>query len=195
MMLSLEEAAGFREPRSTQGCNTMPDTIKEAVAAFNDTDSLDEAVYVLETRGFDRAAFSVLASESAVQQKLGHRYSQVKEVEDDPQAPRATFFSHVSRLEADYLPAPALAGIGALVVAGMGAVIPVLGAAGVGAALGAALGRMLHKQHAQLVDEQLARGGLLLWVNIRTAAQEKIALEVLSAHAAHDIHVHEIAAP
>jgi hypothetical protein len=173
----------------------MPDTIKEAVAAFDNADALDEAVFALETRGFDRAAFSVLASESAVQQKLGHRYSQVKEVEDDPQAPRATFFSRVSRREADYLPAPALAGIGALVVAGIGTVIPVLVAAGVGAALGAALGRLLHVHHAKLVSEQLARGGLLLWVNIRNENEEKIALEVLGANAAHDIHVHEIAAP
>jgi hypothetical protein len=173
----------------------MSDTIKEAVAAFDNADALDKAVFELETRGFDRAAFSVLASESAVQLKLGHRYSQVKELEDDPQAPRATFFSRVSRLEADYLPAPALAGIGALVVAGMGTVIPVLVAAGVGAALGAALGRLLHKQHVQLVDEQLARGGLLLWVNIRNEGEEKTALDVLSMHAAHDVHVHEIAAP
>jgi hypothetical protein len=173
----------------------MSATIKEAVAAFDNQDALDKAVYELETRGFDRAAFSVLASETAVAQKLGHRYSQVKEVEDDPQAPRTTFFSRVSRLEADYLPAPALAGIGALVVAGIGTVIPVLVAAGAGAALGAALGRMLHKHHAQLVDEQLARGGLLLWVNVRNDSEEKTALDVLRARAAHDVHVHEIAAP
>jgi hypothetical protein len=49
--------------------------------------------------------------------------------------------------------------------------------------------------HAKLVNEQLARGGLLLWVNIRNADEEKTALEVLSAQAAHDVHVHEIAAP
>jgi hypothetical protein len=173
----------------------MPDTIKEAVAAFDNADALDKAVFALETRGFDRAAFSVLASEDAVEQKLGHRYRQVNEVEDDPKAPRATFFSRISRLEADYLPAPALAGIGALVVAGIGTVIPVLVAAGVGAALGAALGRLLHVHHAMLVDEQLARGGLLLWVNVRNADEEKTALEVLGAQAAHDVHVHEIAAP
>jgi hypothetical protein len=173
----------------------MPATIKEAVAAFDDADALDKAVFALETRGFDRAAFSVLASESTVEQKLGHRYSQVKEMEDDPKAPRATFFSHVSLLEADYLPAPALAGIGALVVAGIGTVIPVLVAAGIGAVLGTALGRLMHQHHAKLVNEQLARGGILLWVNVRNAGEEKTALEVLKTLAAHDVHVHEIAAP
>jgi hypothetical protein len=174
---------------------TMSSTIKEAVAAFDTADALDAAVFALETHGFDRAAFSVLASEDAVKQKLGHRYRQVKELEDEPNAPRATFFSRVSRLEADYLPAPALAGIGALVVAGIGTVIPVLVAAGIGALLGAALGRVLHEQHAKLVSEQLARGGLLLWVNVRNENDEKTALEALSTHAAHDVHIHDIAAP
>src|SRR5450631_3844215 len=84
----------------------MPEAIREVVAAFHDTKALDDAVYALETRGFDRAAFSLLASEQAVEEKLGHRYQNVKEVEDDPSVPRATFFSRISRLEADYLPTP-----------------------------------------------------------------------------------------
>ena len=83
----------------------MPEAIREVVAAFDDTNALDDAVYALETRGFDRAAFSLLANERAVEEKLGHRYQNVKEVEDDPNVPRATFFSRISRLEADYLPA------------------------------------------------------------------------------------------
>src|ERR1019366_8117206 len=70
----------------------MSETIREIVAVFDDTEALDSAVYALETRGFDRAAFSLLASEAAVAKKLGHRYQQVKEVEDDPNVPRGTFF-------------------------------------------------------------------------------------------------------
>jgi hypothetical protein len=35
---------------------------------------------------------------------------------------------------------------------------------------------------------------VLLWVNVRDAAQEKTAVETLAAHSAHDIHVHEIPA-
>ena len=62
----------------------MPKTIREAVAVFDTAEALDAAVFALDTRGFDRTAFSLLASEEAVTQKLGHRYQQVKEVEDDP---------------------------------------------------------------------------------------------------------------
>ena len=98
----------------------MREIIQEVVAAFDNSKALDEAVYALETRGFDRAAFSVLASEEAVAKKLGHRYQKVQQVEDDPKAPRRTFFSRISQLEADILPAPTLAAVGALIFVGGG---------------------------------------------------------------------------
>ena len=172
----------------------MEETSREVVAVFNDIETLEEAVYTLETRGFDRAAFSLLASEESVKQKLGHRYQRVSETEDDPMVPRDTFFSRISRLEAEYLPAPALAAIGVLVVAGTGAILPVVIAAGGGALIGAALGHVMHERHATRVREQLERGGLLLWVSVRTVGEEDTALEVLRAHSAHDVHSHEIAA-
>jgi hypothetical protein len=172
----------------------MPETIREVVAVFDDAETLDSAVYALETRGFDRAAFSLLASEEAVAEKLGHRYQQVREVEDDPKVPRETFFSRISQIEAKYLPAPALASIGALMLAGIGTVLPTLIAAGGGALLGAALGRLLHERYARRVQEQLARGGLVLWVNVRDVQEEETALEILRAHSAHDVHAHTIAA-
>jgi hypothetical protein len=171
----------------------MEETTREVVAVFKGVEALEEAVYNLETRGFDRAAFSLLASEESVMQKLGHRYQRVSETEDDPQMPRDTFFSRISRLEAEYLPAPALAAVGVLIVAGTGAILPVVIAAGGGGALiGAALGRMMHERHATRVREQLERGGLLLWVSVRNVSEEETALRVLRAHSAHDVHSHEI---
>jgi hypothetical protein len=98
----------------------MPNTIQEVVAMFDDSKALDDAVDRLETRGFDRAAFSLLANEASVAEKLGHRYQRVEEVADNPATPRTTFFSRISRWEADYLPAPALASVGAVMFAGTG---------------------------------------------------------------------------
>ena len=92
--------------------------------------------------------------------------------------PRETFFSRISRLEADYLPAPALAAVGTLVMFGAGSLLPVLVAAGAGGLLGVALGRMNQQKYATRVQEQLARGGLLLWVNVCTSHEEETALEV-----------------
>jgi hypothetical protein len=172
----------------------MAEAIREVVGVFDDPEALDGAVFALETHGFDRAAFSLLADEATVERELGHRYRRVAEMEDEPAAPRETFFSRVSRAEAEYGLPVGLASIGALTLAGVGGLLPALVAAGGGAALGAVLGRLIHRHHARRVQEQLARGGLLLWVNVRDAAQEKAALETLAAHSAHDVHAHEIPA-
>lgn len=171
----------------------MPTMTREAVAVFDDAKALDDAVDRLETQGFDHAAFSLLASEAAVAEKLGHRYQQVKEVEDSPDVPRATFFSRISRLEAEYLPAPALASIGAVMFAGTGIGLPALIAAGGGALIGVVLGRMMHQHHAVAVQEQLERGGLILWVNVRNTREEETALKVLQEFSVHDVHLHELA--
>jgi len=168
-------------------------TTREVVGVFDSETALDEAVYALETRGFDRAAFSILASEDAVASKIGHRYREVKEIEDEPAAPRETFFSHVSRLEADYLPTPVLASMGALAFAGIGPIWTALVAAGAGAALGVFLSRLMHRHHATLIGEQLERGGLVLWVNVRSPGEEQAAMEVLRTYSAHDVHVHDLA--
>jgi hypothetical protein len=163
------------------------------VAVFDELEALEGAVYELETRGFDRAAFSVLAGEDVVEQKMSHRYQRIKEVEDDLNVPRATFFSRISRLEAEFLPAPALAAIGVLALAGAGT-LPVIVAAGSGAVVGAVFGRWMHEHNAKRVQEQLERGGLLLWVNVRNPHEEQTALEVLHSRSAHDVHTHLIPA-
>ena len=172
----------------------MTRTIREVVAVFDDAKALEEAVFALETHGFDRAAFSLLADEAAVESKLGHRYRRVAEMENEPAAPRETFFTRVSRIEAEVGLPVGFAAIGALALAGIGGLLPVLVAAGGGAAIGTVLSGIMHRHHAQRVQEQLARGGLLLWVNVHDAGQEKTAVEILKARSAHDVHVHEISA-
>lgn len=171
----------------------MPKTIREVVAAFDNVLALDRAVFELETHGFDRAAFSVLTTEATVARELGHRYQQVRDVEDDPRVPRDTFFSRMSRLEAEVLPAPGLASLGWLTLAGVGGGVPAVIAAGVGALIGAVLGGLIQQHYATRVQEQLARGGIVLWVNIRNAAEEELALHVLRGLGAHDVHAHELA--
>lgn len=170
----------------------MTETIREVVAVFDDEKSLDDAVLALKERGFDSDAFSLLASENTVERTLGHRYNSVKEVEDLPNVPRYTFFSRVARLAEDYLPVPVLASCGALCFAFVSPVPTVVIATGAGAALGAVLGHVAHKRFVAQIQEQLARGGILLWVHVRGTEQSRTALEVLHARSAHDVHAHEI---
>jgi len=169
------------------GAHSIPD--REAFSVFDRLEDLEAAVFALETRGFDRSAFTVLANEATVERSLGHRYHRVTEMADEPRAPRETFFSHVSRLEAEYGPAVGLASVGALLFMGAGP-LSVLAAAGGGAAIGTALGALIHRHEAERISEQLARGGLLLWVRTHGTCQEATAMEVLRAHGAHDVRVH-----
>jgi hypothetical protein len=69
----------------------------------------------------------------------------------------------------------------------------VLAAGGVGAA-GALVGRAAGEEEKDFLQEQIDRGGVLLWVRIRDAEAERRALDILRRHSAHDVHVHDLPA-
>jgi len=177
------------------------ETIREAVGVFHDETSLRDAADDLMIAGFDRAYLSLLASHHAIEEKLGHVYSRVDELEDDPKVPRMAYEAGDSRTEANAALAGGLGYLGALGAAGMivatgGAIAAaVLGAAvagGTGGLIGTALSRFLGKQHATHLQEHLDRGGLLLWVRTIDAGHETRATEILKRHGAEDVHVHDL---
>jgi hypothetical protein len=149
--------------------------------------------------GFDRAEISLLASEDAVVQKLGHKYKKVEELEDDPKSARTEYVSTESIGDAEGGVIGALIYVGAGVT---GAAILASGgplsAAFTGAALaaggyglvGAVLAKLIGDRHAQYLEEQLKHGGLLLWVSTRDAEHEKRAIDVLKKNSARDVHAH-----
>ena len=74
-------------------------TIREAVGVFHDRDSFQNAVEDLMSAGFDRAELSLLAGEQAIEEKLGHAYRRVQELEDNPKVPRAVYVENHSVAE------------------------------------------------------------------------------------------------
>ena len=56
---------------------------REAVGVFGDADTMQQAINDLLSSGFDHADLSLLASEDTVEEKLGHKYKKVAEIEDD----------------------------------------------------------------------------------------------------------------
>ena len=70
-----------------------------------------------------------------------------------------------------------------------------VGTAVAGATLGTVLSHYMNRRHAEWLQEQLERGGLLLWVRTPTPGRERRAIEILTRHAVHDVHIHEIPAP
>jgi hypothetical protein len=176
-------------------------TVREAVAVLEDVDGLEAAVAELRAAGFAADEISLLATREAVERKLGRAYRQVEELEDEAAAPRAAFVSREELAKRERRVAGALVVLPVVVVAGTvvasaGAVAAaVFGTALAGATLGAALARFMEERHAAWLQEQLERGGLLLWVRTATPERERLALGILTRHAVHDVHVHAIPAP
>jgi hypothetical protein len=83
------------------------DAVREAVGIFNTSETFQAAIDELMSSGFDRAELSLLAAKKAVEEKFGHKYKKVAELEDDPAARRT---SHVS-LESGGTLAAAIAGV------------------------------------------------------------------------------------
>lgn len=182
----------------------MAGTVRTAIATFNDPELLEAAVIDLEEHGFDRAEISLLAGERTVEKKLGHRYARVDEIGDTDDTPNRAFVEKGDYTEAKsgliggLFYVGALAAAGAVVASG-GTLAVVLGATlisgGTGAAIGTVLARWLDDHHARYLQEQIDRGGLLLWVTLRNADRQKKALEVLHANNAHDVHIHDFPVP
>ena len=171
----------------------------EAVAVFHDAAKLDAAVEALKKTGFANDAISLLASEHAVEKKLGHRYQRVEELEDSDEAPRVAYRTQAEIDNSEgtiigtltFLPAVVAAGT---IVASAGVVAAaVAGTAIAGALIGTVLTRWLDQKHADLIQEQLEHGGLILWVNTPTAAERDTAVRILLDHCGTDVHVHDFA--
>ena len=173
--------------------------VREAVGVFDNAELLQQAIDDLMSNGFDRAEISLLASESAVVQKLGHKYSKARELEDDLKVPRAAYVSTESVGDAEGAVIGGLMYVGAGLLMGPVAVprgtlariaAAAAGGGGLRGLVGAGLAKLIGDHHAQRIQEQLDHGGLLLWVRVWDAAREKLAVEILARHSGRDVHVH-----
>lgn len=172
---------------------------REAVGIFHSPDDFQDAIDELLSSGFHRAELSLLASEAAIVEKLGHRYAKVDVLADDPEVPRAAYVSTEAIGDAEGGIIGGLVYVGATVAAGAvvasgGTLLAVIAgvalAGGVGGLIGSVLAKWLGDHHARYLQEQLERGGLLLWVRTRDSAREERAVEILTKYSAKKVHVH-----
>lgn len=176
-------------------------TIREAVGVFHDRDAFQNAVEDLMSAGFDRSELSLLAGERAVQEKLGHAYQKVQELEDDAAVPRVAFVGAHSLAEArtgvigGLAYVGAMAAVGAVVASGgtlAAAIAAAVAAGGGGGLLGGWASRFLGRDRAKALQYQIDHGGLLLWVRCRDEAHEQRAVEILKTNGGEDVHVHDL---
>lgn len=173
-------------------------TVREAVAVFDDPEALKAAVSELQSHGFDRADISFLAHESVLP-------ADMRRAADDPATPREPRPEADTDLRQERVLQTSLgAVIAAFLAAGftvmtggvtaLAAGVAAVAAGGVGTA-GTLLGRKARAGEDKFLQEQIERGGVLVWVRTRDAEAETRALDILRQHSGHEVHLHDVAAP
>lgn len=168
-------------------------TLREAVARFDDAERLEAAISDLQSHGFDRADISFVAREGFSGEHAGSADPTQRE------APVESTDLRQGRMLGTSLAAvvAAFAAAGFTVATGGAAALAagLAAAAGLGVgAAGAALGSKAGQSGRHFLDEQLAQGGVLVWVRTRDPAAEQRALEILREHRGTEIHLHDLPA-
>jgi hypothetical protein len=134
----------------------------------------------LETHGFDRSQFGVLASQDTLAADGGDAAALAadpkahSEAGVEPESGGALTGALVGGLF--YLGAAAAAGAVILTGGGLGlALAALVGAGGAGGLVGALVGHGFHQEQAELIESQIAAGGLVLWIQPRDDAQAEAA--------------------
>jgi hypothetical protein len=177
--------------------------IREMVAIFDRREALENAIEDLQSNGFDRTQLSLLASSDTVEKALGRPMGDVRTLADDPATPRSEPLERpdVGNTMGVAVGPPAafaaLAAAGATALTGgafAGVTLAALAAGGGVGALGAVLAKSFNDEIVQGFEEQIAHGGILLWVALREPEQEHRARQILARHVKEKVWVHEIAA-
>jgi hypothetical protein len=180
--------------------------VREVVGVFDSQANLEAAV---ERLGIDRLAISVLGAGGPRPDEPGKSgvaaaLRSVLDISDDPSTPTTAFVSDVSQSEArgmataiplvigGFGAAWAVAAIGGTLLFAIGATVA---SGAVGAGLGALLYHAVARRHTAAIHNQMARGGLILWVRVADTATEERAMAVLRECGAGSVHTHSIDRP
>ena len=175
--------------------------VREAVGVFQDEPSLGAAVDDLLMSGFERSDISVLVGRRRVEREFGAVTDHVAELAHEPEAPSTAYVGNDARTQAK---AAIVAGVGYL--GAMGAAFVVISSGGTvtaaavgaivagifGGLIGGAISLILDGHHAAYVRQQLACGGLRLWVLTTDRDRETRAYHILKRQAARDVEVQDV---
>lgn len=181
------------EVKMRQPADTRP---WEVVGIFENYESLQAAIDDLGSAGFARCELSLAAPQIGVQAT-----EPIVKLADDPLARRTDHYCTEALGNAEgaligaFAVVPALATAMGTAMAGAGLVATVglvAATGGTGALIGAAAAYVISRKWHEHHESQAAKGGLLLWVGLRSLAEEDKAMDILRRHAAHHIHSHTL---
>ena len=163
------------------------------------TDALQAAIRDLEGTEFPRQDISVMGSETDLEKVFGARTVPPEFAMDNSDTPR----NAPSRPEEQTIGMAAVVG-GATYLGAMGlalaagaATFPAIIAAAIiggvsGGAIGAGLTKAMGDKYKHHIEEQVQKGGLLLWVRTPDAERERLALDIMNRHGGQHTHAHDI---
>ncbi len=175
-------------------------SVREAVGIFHDVHKMQDAIKDLEINGFERHHISVLGNDKAMEEEYGRIRQNLPNLEDDPRAPRSANVSpeEVGVAQGVIVGGGTTVGMIAGVLADVVLLIPgsllAVGLTGgiAGTAVGAYLAKKLGDRYYGFFEEQVERGGILLWVTTPTKDHESTAQKIFKDHNASNVHIHNI---
>jgi hypothetical protein len=153
-------------------------SIRETVAVFDDSEKLESAVSALQSNGFDRSSLSFVAGQTGSERNDPSAGHQPVVTDTDVRQERVLGTALAATIAAFAAAgfAVATAGVGVAAVAAAAA------AGGVGA-VGTLVGRKLASDEESVLNDQLARGNVLLCVRTPDDVAEGRAFAVLRRYA------------
>ena len=148
-------------------------TRNETVGVFHDLPALQKTAEDLEEAGFKHSDLSLLATERTIEDKLGHVYRKVEDIDNDPDMPPLAYTAPtpIGNAEGVLVGAPMYAaafGAAVVMIAAGGPIAPtfaaIVGAVGIGAAAGGVVAAMIGKNYSGASPDQADDHGLSLWV-------------------------------
>jgi hypothetical protein len=174
--------------------------VREVAGIFHARDALDAAAHELLLSGFDRADVDVVASLEQIRERIGPFYVAPEELADVPRTPRRPLIDREDIGVFKVVVAGTL-GAGATLFfmmmqsgAGNGEIAVAATLVGIVTASAGFLlvRRIFGGDEAEGLDALAAKRGLILWARARSPEQEALAQEILLAHGARAVRVHEI---
>lgn len=172
----------------------------EAVGLFDDEDHLQDAIRELEATAFPRDAISVRSYDPRTDlEEKNATIVDIEQLEDDPSASRE------APVRAEEWTIGSVVAIGCTAYIGAVATVAVLGPVSLAATYGAIFmggvaGALLAgtivngftNRHRRHIHEQVAHGGMVMWVRTPDKKREDLACDILTRHGATHVRVHDM---
>jgi hypothetical protein len=174
----------------------MSKFLRQVVGIFGGDQELQKAIGSLGSSSFDRRDISVLGCSSEVLRRCGLSHKNLREIVDSPRTPRSINIApeEMGIAEGLVVSLAMLVGVFISLFLLRSLTTPkVAGAAMIGGMLGIAIGlyliNIIDNLRSRRLEEQIKRGGLVLWVSASNKKKEKMAAKILRKHGASNVHL------